>query len=380
MTRILTVDDSRAIRSIVSKQIAELGHDLGEAEDGEQGLLRLAEGGYDLVILDVTMPVLDGPGMLRKMRERGDKTPVLMLTSESKRSIIAECMKLGIEDYILKPFKPEELKGKVTKVLPHATPRSAPAGPSGAPAPGAPRAESSSQSKQHGDILVIDDMANVETKLRGLLPAHMTLVGTTAAQSALLLCREQTFRAILVDTDMPEVNSAALMNQLRILQPQAACLAMALRSAANADKTARAEGYDDLMLKPFQPRDIEDFLLKYFNNQEILEVEDNLIRVGSCAGKDDRLERYYRRLGQMVQPALEKVAAACHDDVIFDITHMPLKPDATPRLIVDLNKRAQEQGLRLRLVGSGEGHDLLKQFSDTASMSYFRSVAEARAA
>lgn len=120
MTRILTVDDSRAIRSIVSRQVADMGFDLDEAEDGEQGLLRLAELSYDLVILDVTMPVLDGPGMLRKMRERGDTTAVLMLTSESKRSIIADCMKLGIEDYILKPFKPEELRAKVTKILPGA--------------------------------------------------------------------------------------------------------------------------------------------------------------------------------------------------------------------------------------------------------------------
>ena len=51
------------------------------------------------------------------VRERGDKTPVLMLTSESKRSVVSTVMKLGIEDYILKPFKPEELKAKVSKVL-----------------------------------------------------------------------------------------------------------------------------------------------------------------------------------------------------------------------------------------------------------------------
>ena len=55
--------------------------------------------------------------MLAKMREAGNKTPVLMLTSEAKRSIVGEVMKLGIEDYILKPFKPEELKAKVSKVL-----------------------------------------------------------------------------------------------------------------------------------------------------------------------------------------------------------------------------------------------------------------------
>jgi DNA-binding response OmpR family regulator len=63
------------------------------------------------------MPVLDGPGMLARMREAGNKTPVLMLTSESKRSIVAQLMKLGIDDYILKPFKNDELKRKILKSL-----------------------------------------------------------------------------------------------------------------------------------------------------------------------------------------------------------------------------------------------------------------------
>src|SRR2546423_1007542 len=115
--RVLTVDDSRAIRMIVSKVIAEMGFDIDEAEDGEQGLAKLEELDYDLIILDVTMPVLDGPGMLAKMRERGKNTPVLMLTSESKRSIVSELMKLKIEDYILKPFKNDELKAKIARIL-----------------------------------------------------------------------------------------------------------------------------------------------------------------------------------------------------------------------------------------------------------------------
>jgi len=378
MTRILTVDDSRAIRSIVSKQVAEMGFDLDEAEDGEQGLARLAELRYDLVILDVTMPVLDGPGMLRKMRERGDRTAVLMLTSESKRSIIAECMKLGIEDYILKPFKPEELKAKVTKILPGAV-STVPAAVAAAPSPAsAPVDRAVGPGKQFIDLLLVDDMENVQKKLRTFLPSHISLQGSVTAQSALSMCRDRVYRVIVIDTDIPEVSSAALMNQLRILQPHAACLALTLRSVPDADRAARSDGYDDLMLKPFQAGDIENFLLKHFDNQEILEVEDNLMRAGSCPMKEDRLERYYRRLGQMMQPALERVAAACYDDVIFDISKMPLKPDATARLIVDVDKRAQEQGLRLRLVGSGEGQALLKQFSDTASMSYFRSVTEAR--
>jgi len=68
MARVLTVDDSRAVRSIVVRQLTEWGVDADEAEDGIKGLEKLDEVLYDLVLLDVTMPEMDGPTMLAKMR------------------------------------------------------------------------------------------------------------------------------------------------------------------------------------------------------------------------------------------------------------------------------------------------------------------------
>src|SRR5690242_14151679 len=137
MPRILTIDDSSTIRSIITKQMSELGFEVDHAENGQHGLDKLDTTHVDLILLDVTMPVMDGPTMLAALRERGNRTPVIMLTSESKRSIVANAIKLGIEDYILKPFKPDELRGKVMKVLrvegSVATPP--PAAPAPAPAP-----------------------------------------------------------------------------------------------------------------------------------------------------------------------------------------------------------------------------------------------------
>ena len=117
MTVILTVDDSRAVRNIVGKQLKALGYEVLEAQDGNQALDQLQSTRVDVILLDVNMPELDGPGMLRKLRERGDQTPVIMLTSESERTIVMDAMALGISDYILKPFKPEELREKVVSVL-----------------------------------------------------------------------------------------------------------------------------------------------------------------------------------------------------------------------------------------------------------------------
>src|SRR6266545_2701427 len=173
MATILTVDDSRAVRTIVSKQVKDLGFEVDEAEDGVLGLAKLAECQYDLVILDVTMPNMDGPAMLAKMRDAGNMTPVIMLTSESKRSIIAGAMKSGITDYILKPFKPEELRAKILSVLEEAGEEEdvvSSDSPGGAPAAGVSEQKAAGRdgaAKQFVDVMVVDDMENVHKRLRG---------------------------------------------------------------------------------------------------------------------------------------------------------------------------------------------------------------------
>jgi two-component system cell cycle response regulator len=386
MTKILTVDDSRAIRQIVLKQLVELGFDVDEAEDGEQGLARLEEVQYDLVLLDVTMPVLDGPGMLAKMRERDDKTPVLMLTSESKKTIVAEVMKLGIADYILKPFKPEDLRAKVTKIVGGGNPAAAVSRPvSAAPAAVSAPAMSMSNmdadaSRQFIDVLVIDDMENVHKKLRTMLPAHMTLNSSVSAQAALVMCRERVYRAILIDSDIPDVDVATLVPQLRAIQPHAVPIALCLRSAHDVNKEMRDKGFTDVLHKPFDKDSVDNFLLKYFDNQELVSTEDNLITVAGFSGKEDRVEKYFQRVAKLAAGFLEKIAAACYDEAIIDLTAVPARPERIPRMVVEISQRAQAVGLGMRLVGNAELKKILQSFADTSSVPVSSTVAEAKAA
>src|SRR6185436_14737619 len=249
MPRILTVDDRRTVRMILTKQVSELGFEIDEAEDGEQGLAKLEDASYDLVLLDVTMPVLDGPGMLARMREAGNKTPVLMLTSESKRSIVAQLMKLGIDDYILKPFKNDELKRKILKSLKMEGQGGSAAAVDAsreAAAVMAPASAEDGGGRQFVDILLVDDMENVAKKFRAAIPPHLTMHSCVSAQAALNVCRERIFRVVLIDNEIPDVDSSVLMNQLRVLQPHAAFLALALRSVNKVQNEMKELGFDDV--------------------------------------------------------------------------------------------------------------------------------------
>jgi DNA-binding NtrC family response regulator len=388
MPTVLTVDDSRAVRTIVSKQVKDLGFEVVEAEDGVQGLAKLGDCQFDLVILDVTMPNMDGPTMLGKMRDTGNMTPVIMLTSESKRSIIAGAMKSGITDYILKPFKPEELRSKILTVLQGGggvedvvaadQPGGAPA--AGVASSGAPAVREGG-AKQFCDVMVVDDMENVHKRLRGMLPNHLSMSGFTSAQSALASAREKVYRVILVDTEIPDVNSAVLAQQIKVLQPHAAFVALALRTnAPDQTKELREQGFADVLYKPFTQDHVDDFLVQYFDNQDFLTNEDNLLKVAAFVGKPERLDRYFARLSQLFPAVLNKVASACYEEVILDLAQVPTQGDRLPKLLVAVAGQAKEVGMSMTVVGPAEIRKVLASFEETSAMKYFGSVQEARAA
>lgn len=387
MPAILTVDDSRAVRTIVGKQVKELGFDVIEAEDGVQGLEQLQSTQVDLILLDVTMPNMDGPTMLQKLRELGNKTPVIMLTSESKRAIVANAMKLGISDYILKPFKPEELRTKVLAVL-QGEPGveqivqqgSVSASEGSDPDEGSSgSAAAPSAANRFVDILVVDDMDNVQRKLRTMLPNHVTLAGFTSAQSALGSCREKVYRVILIDTEIPDVNSPVLAQQIRMLQPHAAILALALRTANDVSKEVREQGFDGVMFKPFRPDSIDDFLGQHFDNQEFLIIEDNVLKVAPFTGKADKIERFYAKLNVAFPDALEKVAAACYDEVILDLGASPMEGDQLPKSVNAVASKSKAFGMTLLLVGPAELRKVLNAYEETKDLKLFGSLQEAKA-
>lgn len=118
-TKILSVDDSRTIRLIVGRAFQTYDCIMCEAANGEEGLAVAAREKPDLIILDVTMPVMDGVTMLTKLKEDPDlkSIPVIMLTAESGRENVLHIAKLGVRDYLVKPFKENQLVEKAGRIV-----------------------------------------------------------------------------------------------------------------------------------------------------------------------------------------------------------------------------------------------------------------------
>jgi two-component system response regulator MprA len=115
--RILVVDDEPAVRTALQRALSPEGYDVDLAADGAEALDRLAAAPPDAVVLDVGMPRLDGLEVCRRMRQAGDRTPVLMLTARDAIDDRVEGLDAGADDYLVKPFALRELRARLRALL-----------------------------------------------------------------------------------------------------------------------------------------------------------------------------------------------------------------------------------------------------------------------
>ena len=117
--RILTVDDSMTIRKIVRRSLENFNCEILEAQNGVEGLATANKERPDLIILDITMPVMTGIEMLEKLKSEKElkDIPVIMLTAEAGKEAVTKAVRMGIRDYIVKPFKGDELVERIQKLI-----------------------------------------------------------------------------------------------------------------------------------------------------------------------------------------------------------------------------------------------------------------------
>ena len=117
MPKILVVDDDSHIRDVIRFALAREGHTVVEAENGVRGLMLAGSERPDLIVLDIMMPELDGTELCRRLRAKGDRTPIIFLSSRDDEIDRVLGLELGGDDYVGKPFSPRELVSRVKAIL-----------------------------------------------------------------------------------------------------------------------------------------------------------------------------------------------------------------------------------------------------------------------
>ena len=115
--KILLVEDEIDLNNVVTKYLKKNGYSIDSVFDGEEALDYLRYGEYDLVILDIMMPKVDGFEVIKKLRDKGNHTSVLMLTARDSADDKVKGLDLGADDYIVKPFDFNELMARIRAVV-----------------------------------------------------------------------------------------------------------------------------------------------------------------------------------------------------------------------------------------------------------------------
>ena len=182
-SRILVVDDDRDIRGLLRELLARAGYDVAEAESGKAGLRQFYASPPDLVLLDVSMPELDGWQTLERIRDLSE-VPVMMLTARAGELEKVRGLKSGADDYVTKPFGRQELLARVEALLRRSGPRG-------------------EEPTMYGDGAVTIDFAQREVTVRGnevaLTPLEFKLLTVFVRHPNQVLSHEQLLELVWGD-------------------------------------------------------------------------------------------------------------------------------------------------------------------------------------
>jgi two-component system cell cycle response regulator len=368
--KILTVDDSKTVRIIIRKAFKAFDCEIFEAGNGVEGLAVATKGQPDIILLDVTMPVMDGVEMLTKLKAdpalKG--IPVIMLTAEGGRDNVLKIAKIGIRDYVIKPFKEEVLVEKVGRVIDLKPLADGPAKVRSILDP--------------ADILVVDDKpAIVQQVQEGLKHTAWRIHGASTQGEAIDFCSHTTPDLALVSMSLP---SEAAFNLFRTLRANTKTKHMPIFGLAVKIDTAVQEaalqtGMSAVVTKPIDMGELESKIAKAMNldmSRRYFELQSDFLLMrlpeNCTASVLAEAGNYLKgKLAEAVDGGINKAVVDMHSVKAVDMGLI--------KLLLSTMQTCQELAVQFAFVGNAAVAAECKNFEDARSWSFFGSLDEAKA-
>lgn len=368
--KILTVDDSKTVRIIVRKAFKSYDCDILEAGNGVEGLAVAAKELPDLILLDVTMPVMDGVEMLTKLKSDPalKAIPVMMLTAEGGRDHVLKIAKIGVRDYLVKPFKEDVLIEKSGRIIDLK-----------------PLSETPTKVKSIFDpatILVVEDKPAIIQQIQdGLKHTPWKVHGVAAQGEAIDFCARTPPDVIIVSLSLPEESAFALFRLVRtnVKTKYTPVFALAVKTETGQQQQAQTLGFGAIITKPIDLGELETKLAKAMNldtSQRYYSFEgDSLImRLPENCSPSVLAES-----ANYLKPKFSEAVDAGTNKVVIDIHQLRSLHMGVIKLLFQAMQTCRELAMQFALVGNPHIISECKGFEDTRSWTFYDSLEEAKA-
>jgi len=367
--KILLVDDSAIVRAILVNTLKVYDCEILEAANGVEGLALAAKANPDLIMLDVTMPVMDGIEMLCKLKANTvlKGVPVLMLTAEGGRENIIKIAKIGVRDYVVKPFKEEVLVQKISRIIDLKA-----------------IAEVQAKPKSIFDpatIVVVEDKPLIIAQIQnGLKHTPWEVQSKATADAAMDFCKSQEVDLVMISLSLPEEGAFSLFRQLRSNQrtKYTPIIALVVKTDSTIQQQAQQVGFTFFVTKPIDLADLEskaakamrlDTSLRYFRTEPDLVV---LQLPDSCTATlaTEISDQLKAQVNDAVNAGISHAVFDLHAVKNLDVGHI--------KLLLGSMQICRELAFQYALVGSGNVLKDCQGYEDTKNWEFFPSLNEAR--
>lgn len=369
--KILTVDDSKTIRIIVAKAFKSFDCDIFEAANGVEGLAVAAREKPDIIILDLTMPIMDGAEMLSKLKSNPELKgiPVVMLTAEAGRENVLRIAKLGVRDYLVKPFKEELVVERVSRIIDLK-----------------PKGDSLAKAKRFDEpisILVVDDKPAIVDQIRaGLSDTPWTVQGRSQTGEAVDFCSQSSPDVIFASLSLPDNAGFTLFQMFRASAKtkNVPVFALCVKTAVEEQARAQQAGFTGIITKPIDFEDLRgkvaralhlDTSYKYFEQRSGVLVLKLPAQFNPNVANEVSVH-LRNKVSEAVDSGLGKM--------VVDLSQLKSADVNLVKLGLSAIQLCQELSLKQRLIGSEAVCAECKNYEETKDWRFVSSFEEALAA
>ncbi|MBE7537217.1 MAG: response regulator [Opitutaceae bacterium] len=367
--KILTVDDSKTVRIIVKKAFRTFDCEIIEASNGVEGLAAAAKERPDVILLDFTMPVMDGVEMLTKLKS--DPTlkaiPVMMLTAEGGRDNVLKIAKIGVRDYIVKPFREEVLVEKVGRVIDLK-----------------PLCEGPLKAKSILDsatILVVEDKPAIVQQIQeGLKHTPWKITGVATTNEAIDFCSRNQTDLVIISLSLPDDSAFTLFGLIctNVKTKYTPVFGLVVKTELHAQQQAQQVGFTSIVTKPLDIPELEAKMSKAMNldtSQRYFSTDQDVFvlkmpEVASQAAVNEMLTYLKPKMSEAVDGGICKV--------VLDLRELRRLDMIAIKALLQAIQHCREFGLQYLLVGNSQIISECKGFEDTKAWTFVDTMEEAR--